>query len=449
MKSTRRNFIKSLAGGAAVLPWLGLPRIGQAQTQGASRSFVFAYFSGGWDTLLCLDPRDPGVFTESRIDQTKIQLGWDRIPNNFDQNIIQPSGSNIDFGPVMGGIAQHYDKLSIVRGLSMDTVTHEVGRRYMNTGMTPRGLSAAGSSMGTRIVAEQGEVNAIPNLVSRCETYNEGLPAYASGLSVNGSEDLLLTLQDGPEAPTGAVRSRLDEFRARTTPCDPSKINRGGLMSLVSDTQSRARGLVTSGIANYFNFANASDPEINALRTRYGIANNNQSRSPAQAAMAFQALRYNIAQCVSIEIAGGLDTHDDTWADDHPNTLAQGFTALGQLVTDLSETNDEQRGGKLIDHTTIVVFSEFGRTALINTRGGRDHSLTSAAMLIGAGVPHNRVIGASSDVGMNPLPINAMTGEVEDGGITITPTKLMASVLASAGYKTEALREDGIPALIG
>lgn len=449
MKTNRRNFLKSLSGGAFLLGSGLAPRIARAQAQGVDRSFIFAYFSGGWDTLLCLDPRDPGVFSESRITDTKIQLAWDRIPNTFDQSIIQPSGSNIEFGPVMGGIANHYDKLSIVRGISMDTVTHEVGRRYMITGMTPRGLNAAGSAMGTRIAAAQGDVLSIPSLVSRSETYNEGDPSFASGLSVNGADDLVLTLQDGSKAPRGAIRTRLDEYRARVKDCDPAALNNTGLYSLIRETQTKARGLVTSGIANLFNFNDMSNPDIANLRMRYGITNNfNANNSAAQAALAFQAIRHNVAQTVSIEIASGLDTHDENWADDHANTLASGFNALGQLVTDLASTNDEIRGGKLLDHTTIVAFSEFGRTALLNTRDGRDHSLTSAAMLIGAGVPKNKVIGASSDVGMNPLPINAQTGAVEEGGVTLTPNNLMASIMESAGYDTDKLRTDGIPALM-
>lgn len=447
MSTNRRTFLKSLGAGAMLLGSHAVPRLASAQAATVDRNFVFAYFSGGWDTLLCLDPRDPATFSESRIDTTKIQLAWDRLPAGMPQDIIMPSGSNIEFGPTMGGIANHFDKLSIVRGISMDTVTHQVGFRYMLTGMTPRGLNAAGSSMGTRIVAQQGDVQSIPNLVSRVESYNEDLPTFASGLSVNGASDLVLTLQDGTSAPTGAVRTHLDAYRKRAGACDPALLDKRGIMSVIKESQEKARGLVTSGIANLFNFNNQMNPEIADLRTRYGITNGNANTPGSQAALAFQALKNKIAQTVTIEVVGGLDTHDDSWADDHPNNLQAGFNALGQLVTDLSTTPDE-RGGVMLDNTTIVVFSEFGRTALLNSRDGRDHSLTSSAMLIGAGVPHNKVIGKSSDVGMNPLPINAITGEFEDGGVTINPNNVMGSVLKGAGFNSDKLRNDGIPALI-
>lgn len=448
MVMNRRRFLERVAmGTGAVLGSQLLPR--RAVAAGADRNFVFAYFGGGWDTLLCLDPRDPNVFTEERIGQTRVQLAWDRIPASFDRSIIMPAGSNIDMGPTMGGIAQHFDKMCIVRGVSMDTVTHQVGMRYFLTGMTPRGLSAAGSNIGTHVAAQQGDLTAVPNLVSRVESYNEGLPTYATGLTVNGPSDLLLALQDGAQAPQGAVRSRLDEYRARSRGCDPAALDRGGVMSLIRETQTKARGLVTSGIANLFNFANRNDPEIADLVTRYQMGNNPTAVTPgSQAALAFQAIKHGAAQSVTIQLVGGLDTHDDGWADDHPNALASGFTALGQLVTDL-RTTAHAEGGTLLDRTTIVAFSEFGRTALLNTRDGRDHSLTSACLLLGAGVPHNKVIGASTLEGMNPMAIDPNTGApVDSGGVGANPNNVLASVLASAGYNTDKLRSDGLPCLI-
>jgi uncharacterized protein (DUF1501 family) len=132
----------------------------------------------------------------------------------------------------------------------------------------------------------------------------------------------------------------------------------------------------------------------------------------------------------------------------HPDDLNAAFTALAQLVSDLAAEPDPSRGGVLLDHTTLVCFSEFGRTALINNRDGRDHSLTSSALLIGAGVPHNKVVGASSDVGMAPRRVDPVTGAANDAGVALTPTEIIASVMRSAGLDTYALRNEGLPCLI-
>src|SRR5688572_23643851 len=124
----------------------------------------------------------------------------------------------------MGGIMQHYDKMMVVRGMSMETVAHEVGRKYFITGLPPRGTAAAGSAVPTRIVSQQGDQTALPNLVLGVETYNDGDPSFASGLTVNSVADLITTLTDGPAAPNATVRAHLDVYRGRAVDCDPARL---------------------------------------------------------------------------------------------------------------------------------------------------------------------------------------------------------------------------------
>ena len=447
----RRGFLGATGLGAgAVMLGSGLvPRLAHAQTRPDHR-FVFVYFSGGWDTLLCLDPRDPGVFTEESARDTKIQLGWDRLDPGFAPELISFGDSPITFGPAIGDFARHYQKACVVRGLSMDTLTHEVGRRYMITGKMPAGLQATGSAIPTRIVAQNGEVDGfeIPNLASQVETYNKGLPTFATGMSVNGPSDLVFALQKSGDAPKASIEGHLASYRAKAVSCDPVRLDRRGFMGLIKESQGRATDLVENALHTYFDFGNQQSAEMGVLRERYGIGGVRPGglgagvTSGEQAALAAQALKNDISQCVSITLATGLDTHDDNWATDHPETLQQGFNALAALIDDLEEAS-------LMEKTTIVVFSEFGRTSLLNTRDGRDHSLASSALLIGAGVPANTVVGATTDVGMSPMPINAETGEVlATGGTTVTPTKLLASVMEANGYDPYELREPGLPCLM-
>ena len=449
MTSNRRTFLKSLGlgAGAYVLSSGVLPSQALAQVR-TDRNFVFCYFSGGWDTLLSLDARDPGVFTEARVGETGIQLAWDRLPAAYSRTLVQPAGSRIAFGPAAEAIAPHYDQICVVRGMSMDTVTHEVGRRYMLTGMVPRGTRAAGSSMGTRVAAQQGDLRPLPHLVSRVESYNEGDLPFSSGLSVSGANDLLTALQDGGQAPRGAARTRLDEYRAAHADCDPAQLDKRGFLGLVRTSQTKARSLVSSGVAQHFQFGSTTNQEMIDLRMRYGITNANANTSGSQAALAFQALKHQVAQVVTVELTNGLDTHDTNWEDDQPDRQANGWRALAQLVADL-KAEAHPAGGTFMEHTTIVCFSEFGRTPRLNNRDGRDHSLTSACMLLGAGVPHNKVVGGSSDRGMNPRKVNPMTGVPDDaGGVQLSPTLVMASIMESAGLDTTRLRVRGLPALM-
>jgi hypothetical protein len=447
MSHTRRFFLKSLGLGAGtwLLSSLKMPKLKADPSKTPERNFIFCYFGGGWDILLSLDPRDPGEFSESKIRDTRIQLGWDRLQAPFRPEIIQPSGSKIDFGPVMGPFAKHFDKSCIVRGMTSGTVAHEVGRRFFITGQEPRGLIATGSSVPTRIVAQQGARTPIPNLVAGVESYNRGNPAFATGLRVSNLGDLLSTLRDGQDAPDKQLRLVLDEYRKEAAFCDPDAHNEQGLLSLISTVQEKSRDLVAGDLVSYFDFF-AGRPEMQAIRNRYNIRTNGSGA--AQAAMAFQAIRHDVAQCVTIQLTGGLDTHGSEWATSQPALLHEGFRALSVLVDDLAATPHAKYDGSLLDHTTIVVFSEFGRTPLLNNNSGRDHTITTSTLLIGAGVPHNKVIGASSNVGMNPMSINPITGQPENGGIIINPTHVMASVMKSANYDITQFRIDGVPCLI-
>lgn len=63
---------------------------------------------------------------------------------------------------------------------------------------------------------------------------------------------------------------------------------------------------------------------------------------------------------------------------------------MATLITDL-----EQRG--MLDDTLVIWMGEFGRTAKLNARGGRDHyPRVFNAMLAGGGVKGGQVIGSST-----------------------------------------------------
>ena len=165
-------------------------------------------------------------------------------------------------------------------------------------------------------------------------------------------------------------------------------------------------------------------------------------------AMVYQALKHGVAQSVSVTAARGLDTHDENWSTDHLERQKGGWDRVATLISDLKATNDPDVPSKrLIETTTIVCFSEFSRTPKLNNRDGRDHAIVNACLLAGAGVPQNKLFGATSEVGMNAMPVHERTGQFSVSGLTITPNNVLASVLANAGMDTDKLRHDGLPFL--
>jgi uncharacterized protein (DUF1501 family) len=464
----RREFLKSLTLGTGAVAFSNglLPRSAHAAIN-TNDYVIFCEMQGAWDLQLCLDTRDPAIFTAANVPQTRIELGWDLLPARF-QNIVRPNGSSIVFGPAMSSFAQnHFDKSCVVRGLNMETLSHVVGQRYFITGKRPAGEQPRGGSMGA-VFAEQAlpllqagqDVPEIPNLVVDTEAFYDGNSNLARPWRMGGQNayELYFALRDGigdaiPDAALAGARVVLDPYRENYAICDPTGRNRNGLLSAILASQIRAREIVKSDLSRHFGFTNLSDPEVQMLRSDFNFTRLGTPGS--QAAIAYQAIKYGISQFVTIRLQADLDTHNDRWYREQPILLEEGFNALDALVNKLGATQHSTiTSDSLLDHTTIVVFSDFSRTPMLNNLNGRDHSLLNACLLIGNKVPHNRVIGGSSDVGMSPLAVNPTTGIAipaggNETGVTLNPELVLGAVMRNLGYDPSELRVTGteVPAL--
>ncbi|GJI96045.1 hypothetical protein RugamoR57_27630 [Duganella caerulea] len=89
---------------------------------------------------------------------------------------------------------------------------------------------------------------------------------------------------------------------------------------------------------------------------------------------------------------GGWDTHASQGS--ARGQLANRLQPLGQGLAVLA-----QRLGPLFDQTTIVVMSEFGRTARENGNGGTDHGHGNAMWVLGGAVKGGKVLGDWRGVG--------------------------------------------------
>src|SRR5207253_5350414 len=79
---------------------------------------------------------------------------------------------------------------------------------------------------------------------------------------------------------------------------------------------------------------------------------------------------------------GGWDTHSAQNA-----RLANQLKALDTMLAALRDGL-----GPAWERTTVLVATEFGRTAAANGTGGTDHGTGAAAMLLGGGVKGGRVL---------------------------------------------------------
>lgn len=451
----RRTLLKAAAGFAGATLFGGMPFRAFAQATNlapAGRCFVFAYFAGGWDQLLGLDPRDPTVFTPDRLSETRILPGYSLINDaTYSTMPVTPptrsgaSPSNITFGPAIGRLADHYDLMTVIRGINMTTLAHDEGYRYFLTGKRPAGAAARGSSTATEIVGQMKPAQPIPSIAAYgIESYNDRFDGSANALRVARSSDLLLTLSPSRTVLDSEIEKQLVDFRGQPVTCEEAAYDTRGLVTTYQGARDQMKAVVGGGLDAAFRFELAQNA---AVRTAYGLPTAPPYDSSAgRAALVATALKKGISQCVSITLTTGLDTHFGTQKT-HADNQRAGWNALGDLVTDLRAT-PHPLGGNFMDHTTLLVFSEFARTPLINSTSGRDHHLCSSCLLVGAGIKHNTVFGYSGDVGMSPGVIDYKTGRPDPNGLNIFPDQVIATVLASAGLDYSATRTEPLRALL-
>lgn len=429
--------LAAFRGGPLLLP----TRAYADSLQTNDRYFIFCYFDGGWDLLMSLDPRDPAVFRDDLKKTTRIQTGWEQLSSSY-QGMVETSIDGMVFGPAIGDLARHADKLCVVRGMSMDTLTHEVGRRRFLTGHAPVGLQAKGSSLATVLASALGSSQPIPQLSVLVESYNTDQPSYASAIRVSSVEDLVRALQPGAHGIEPDLMALTDKLMAGLQDCGPYQ---SGFYQDALAFRQAAHVLVEQGLDDRFDFGAASD-EMSALRDMYGIDPNDMTSAAAQCASAVVAITSGISRCVSIVPATDLDSHGPEWSSYHPSRLEAGFNLVAAMIDDLASREYHNTGESWLDRTTIVGFSEFGRSPLLNSSGGRDHYLHNACFLAGGGVRGGQVIGATSDVGMAPTATDLQSGLPSLEGVTIRPEHVFRALLQGAGV-IEDIVEYGVEPL--
>jgi hypothetical protein len=449
-----RGALSLAAAGAASR--MGMARIAEAAAAVAStRRFLFCYFPGGWDQLLFLDPRDPDAnerrYDDSNRGTTLTETRYSTLEghNGFTPALVR--AGNLTFGPATEKpgltapkLSAHHARIAIVRGLNMGTLGHEVGYRYFLTGKFPSGNAARGTSVATECAGQMRSTAPLPAISLRVEAYNDRQPGQYSAMRVDSIDDLLQVLERGKDyLEKDAVEDALADYAKSKGTCAVMAYDRRGLLTRMHDSDTTARATLADHLASKFRFVTSDDEASAAVRAHYGFNRGDAGSPGARAAFAAQAIKQGVAQCVSVMIGNGTDTHF-VGNPNHADALYAGTAALAALLDDLAKTEAppelQRTGGKTwLDHTTVLAFSEFARTPLFNQFGGRDHHLCSSCLVAGAGIAGDQIVGASGEVGMGPGRYDFRARRVvPDGGENITPEHIAATLLASAGLEPGA-----------
>jgi uncharacterized protein (DUF1501 family) len=153
-----------------------------------------------------------------------------------------------------------------------------------------------------------------------------------------------------------------------------------------------------------------------------------------QLSCAVDALAKGISRCASVVFTGsdglGWDSHANN--DETQSQLFESlFGSLNQLMHQLHVRRDDN-GQLLSENTVVVVCSEMGRTANLNSTNGKDHWPFTSVMLLGEGLTTDRVIGGV-DMSYQGMRLDLQSGEREDVGQVLSIESVGGGLLALAG----------------
>lgn len=346
---SRRHFMGHLAGAAAfAAPAFALTRSLQAASETLKRnhkSAILLWMGGGPPTIDI----------------------WDLKPGAPTSGPFQPIATKgaAQICQHLPTIAEHMDKLSVVRSMSTREADHARGTYYMHTGYVPN-PNVQHPSYGSVVAHEMAPY-----------TQDLEIPPFVSiGGASEGPGFLGMAYAPFQVDSNGRVRNlrmpvggrRMAQRMALLESVESRFISqrRGAAALDHAKVLEKTRSLLTSEQMAAFNVQ--SEPET--MRELYG-----QSGFGRGCLLARRLVESGVP-FVEVDF-GGWDLHQNCF-NSLETKLPELDKAMGALMQDLT-----QRG--LLDDTIIIWMGEFGRTPRINGNAGRDHYARAWSAVVGGG----------------------------------------------------------------
>ena len=352
------------------------------------------------------------------------QSTWDPKPDAPDnvRGEIAPIATKlpgVQFGELMPRLAQHADKLAVLRAMSTDDNAHSSSGYYMLTGHPHIPMNAEGANPGPpndrpnwgsvvqRLSSPRGHLPSAVRLPNHIfNTDGSVWPGQEGGLLGHGADPWLFRCQPSAsdyrisefQLPDNLSLDRLAARRDLVRLLDQQQeaATRATRARTFDEQQQRAYGLLASAASRgAFDLSAESDK----TRQRYGL-------SPfGQSCLLARRLVEADVRLVQVNWYRGPDEPADNpcW-DSHTHETKRlrevlvppTDQAFAALLEDLSERS-------LLDETLIVCMAEFGRTPKFNGRAGRDHwGPVFSVALAGGGIRGGVIHGASDALGAYP-----------------------------------------------
>lgn len=443
----RRSFLTAIASASAATA-LTHPVLRAFAGDGAAQDqfFIFLHAAGAWDVTGGLDPRnerkgliEPG--STNTIDITPLRL-WKSLTSPLDgmngasgysYELVKPAGSSpLVFGPGIGDLLRHYQRLTVINGIAMNTVSHQDGTTFSATGRHLAGTRPVASSIDTMMADSLGRDQILPAVSINFPSAFVGreLDRRTVPLSISGIGTLAASLR------------RSTSYESETT--------RDGVTALLSQEAQDLTGMsadpeVMRGMQLQYEALRRMNREkllevfTDAfLRTKYPNFKYATMSASVNAAFALECMSRNIARCVSFSY-GSFDTHFTNYR--NQILLQQNLFDLIAILVDYLDTlpHPTKPTAKLSEHTHIMLVSDFCRTPQINLSGGRDHYPNNSSLIISPRFRGNTVYGQSDPEQLLPLPV----GNFSDGKRAVSPPDILSTFVQAMGTDPRRYLRDG------
>jgi uncharacterized protein (DUF1501 family) len=443
LREDRRGFLRLFGAGAlgavATTPVQRALAADPATT--SDDFFVFVHCAGGWDVTLWSDPRteSTAVVDPPSTDfvDTSALRRWVDAPLDGTVKTFEPIvRGNLRFGPAIGDLADLADRLMLVNGVAMNTVSHPDGTYFSSTGRHLAGGRPVGSSADVCLADALGTAQLFPSVSFR----------YPTAFVGNAHDPRALPLVVDA---VGTIAKTLTRLNTTTSAADRDAVN--VLLSKEALTLRNASQGTTAvnGYAVQVEtlrkmFGGALGPlfDVNALKSANfnaaTYAGRFQGASAVNFSFAIEAMKRNAVRSIALT-CGGFDTHNTNYRT-HGQNLQETFDLLAAFVRALDAAPHPTRAGaRLSDHVHVVVTSDFCRTPGINPTGGRDHYPNNTTLVISPKFRGGTSFGRTRTADL--LPENA--GTFADGARPIAPPDILATLLQSAGVDPRRYLRDG------
>lgn len=432
----RRTLLKLLGGGIAALAARPFWAIADAAPS-SDDYFIFIHAAGGWDVTLWSDPRNErkgiiepastGTVSTAGLTHWK-NAKLDGETSTFE--ILSPRGSTLRLGPAIGGLLDLHDRLTIINGIAMNTVSHEDGTTYSATGRHRTGGVIPESSVDVVVASELGTAQLMPDVCVKFPSWFTGSRVDRRAIPLRVAEVDAITKSFARSGDfldnddRGAMAVALSQ--------EASELSRRSVFPATYDQLTGQHAALPTLLDGRFTTA-FSTKQLEASYPTLRIGPGGQ-----RAAFALEAIKRNVVRCVSFGI-GGLDTHNVNYRG-HAHTLQDMFDVIANLVKLADETpHPTKPTAKLSEHLHILVVSEFCRTPQINLVGGRDHYPNNSALIVSPRFRAGQAFGATDPDQLLPTPF----GTFVDGPRAVSPPDVLATFLAAFGIEPRRYMRDG------